>query len=219
MPNSFPRLTNIDTPVAEDWWECELVDRETRRTSRIAIGRPVPLPGDSNGDWYCPLSFDHYTLGVKCFMGVSPLDAFLRAVRFVMDRERELRWITPLAEAQSKQTLEASPPPEPLPGGTEWQPHVDKIDDPIVEDWWSYALPDGSKRASHILIGRPAPLASGSDWYCPLSFEHITPGVHCVYGVGPVDTLRNAADFILTRLDWFSFVSPRTCPPGERSKP
>jgi hypothetical protein len=219
MSDSFPRFTNVSAPVAEDWWRYALVDRETQRTSRIAVGRPAPIPGDTHGDWYCPLSFEHYVIDVKCFMGVSPLDAFLRALRFVTDREREFEWMIPLAGSSTAPVPTTPRAANPPPDASAWQPRIEKIDDPVVEDWWAYALPDGSKRVSHILLGRPAPIPSGGDWYCPLFFEHITPAIECIYGVGPVDTLRNAAGFIQTRLDWFSFVSARSCPPGQRSTP
>jgi len=207
--DSFPRLSRIDAPVAEDVWLCEFADGETRRNSRIVIGRPKLLPEDPHQDWYCEVEFEHHTLGPKCFLGVGPLDAFLGAMRFVMDCASEAEWVTPRQEVKTGNGT-------PIQASVDWEPHLERIDDLIVEDWRSYALPDGSKRVSKIMVGRPAQLPDGSDWYSPFFFEHLTPGIQCAYGVGPVDALRNAAHYIISRLAWFSFVSPRPAPPGGR---
>ncbi|MBZ4421009.1 hypothetical protein [Myxococcus sp. RHSTA-1-4] len=99
----------------------------------------------------------------------------------------------------------------------DWRPKLSSIDDPIADDHWQYRTEDGAQRISHILIGRPAPVADGKTWYCPLSFEHVTKGIEYAYGVGPVDALMNAMYFVRRRFYEFDDVTPRAKAP--RAKP
>ena len=91
----------------------------------------------------------------------------------------------------------------------DWRPKLTAIDEPIATDYWSYKTEDGSKRTSRVTIGRPALLADGTNWYCPMYFEHVTNGIECAFGVGPVDALMNAMHFIRIRFYEFDDVSPR----------
>jgi hypothetical protein len=93
-----------------------------------------------------------------------------------------------------------------------WRPKLTAIGAPIADDHWSYKTEDGTKRTSRITIGRPALLADGSHWYCPMYFEHVTQGIECAFGVGPVDALMNAMYFVRKRFYEFEDVAPRATP-------
>ncbi len=92
-----------------------------------------------------------------------------------------------------------------------WRPVLSAIDDPIAVDTWRYEF-DGGVRESRIEIGRPQPIPGdkNGDWFCPVLFEHVTSGVKCVFGVGPVDTLANAMAFVRQQSSRFEKVEPRT---------
>jgi hypothetical protein len=99
----------------------------------------------------------------------------------------------------------------------DWRPRLSSIDDPIAEDHWHYMIEDGTQRTSRIIIGRPAPTPDGKNWYCPLSFEHVTKGIDYAYGVGPVDALMNAMYFVRRRFYEFDDVTPRAKAPRAKS--
>ena len=44
--------------MADDFWSFE-DDHGRKHVSRVTLGRPVPLPQDANGDWYCPVVIGH----------------------------------------------------------------------------------------------------------------------------------------------------------------
>ncbi|MFP2908215.1 hypothetical protein ACLESD_24815 [Pyxidicoccus sp. 3LFB2] len=95
----------------------------------------------------------------------------------------------------------------------DWRPRLSSIEDPIAEDYWHYMTEDGTRRTSRVIIGRPAPTKDGKDWYCPLSFEHVTKGIDYSFGVGPVDALMNAMYFVRRRFYEFDDVEPGAKPP------
>jgi hypothetical protein len=95
----------------------------------------------------------------------------------------------------------------------DWRPKLSAIEDPIAEDFWSYRMEDGTPRTSRVTIGRPVQLKDGTDWYCPMFFEHVTRGIDCVFGVGPVDALMNAMYFVRRRFYEFDEVTPLAKPP------
>lgn len=87
-----------------------------------------------------------------------------------------------------------------------------EIDDVVAEDDWEYDL-EGTKRTSHIVVGRPRPFPKGpkapkGDWYCPIFFEHFTPEPIHIGGVGPVSALVNAVDYIRRRYHELANVRP-----------
>jgi hypothetical protein len=104
----------------------------------------------------------------------------------------------------------------------DWRPKLTEINDPIADDYWSYRTEDGAKRTSRVTIGRPALLADGTNWYCPMYFEHVTRGIDYAMGVGPVDALMNAMYFVRKRFYEFDDVTPRakpaTAPKRSRAK-
>jgi len=89
---------------------------------------------------------------------------------------------------------------------SDWRPRVDRVDDPLVEDHWAYQK-DGLEVVSRVMVGRPHPIPNDSQktWYCPVSIEHHEPEVRCVFGVGPVDTLMNAMQYVR---NFFNEVRP-----------
>lgn len=101
----------------------------------------------------------------------------------------------------------------------DWRPKHTTIEDPIATDIWSYRTRDGSQRTSRVTIGRPMPLPDGKDWYCPIEFEHVTRGIECSFGVGPVDALMNAMHFVRRRFYAFHDVTPRARPFGRTHDP
>lgn len=90
-----PKLSAIDDPIADDHWAYQTEDG-TRRTSRVTIGRPVPLPDGK--DWYCPYYFEHVTQGIDYAMGVGPVDALMNAMYWVRRRFHEFDEVTPRAK-------------------------------------------------------------------------------------------------------------------------
>jgi hypothetical protein len=99
MGNWLPQLTSIDDPVADDFWSYEN-DDGVQHIARVTIGRPVPIPGDSNGNWYCPLRIEHRASDseILCMVGVGPVDALVNAARVVRDHFHELRKVSPRAQ-------------------------------------------------------------------------------------------------------------------------
>lgn len=101
----------------------------------------------------------------------------------------------------------------------DWRPKLTAIDDPIADDYWSYRTEDGAKRTSRVTVGRPALLADGTNWYCPMYFEHVTRGIDYAMGVGPVDALMNAMYFVRRRFYEFDDVTPRAKPATASKRP
>jgi hypothetical protein len=101
----------------------------------------------------------------------------------------------------------------------DWRPKLTAINDPIADDYWSYRTEDGAKRTSRVTIGRPALLADGTNWYCPMYFEHVTQGIDYAMGVGPVDALMNAMYFVRRRFYEFDDVTPQAKPAKASKRP
>lgn len=102
MRDWLPQLTEIDDPVADDFWSYE-TEEGIQRVVRVTIGRPAPIPKEANGDWYCPLRIEGRTPGLLCAVGVGPVDALANAARAVTDHFEELRKVSPRARAFVKQ--------------------------------------------------------------------------------------------------------------------
>jgi hypothetical protein len=96
-----PQLTTIDDPIAEDSWAYTASDGSTK-VSRLIVGRPQPLPGEADQAWYCPLSIEGHLPGIKCVMGVGPVDALMNAMTLVRRFFEEQSDVTPRAGAASK---------------------------------------------------------------------------------------------------------------------
>ncbi len=100
MENWLPQLSAIDDPIADDVWSYEN-DDGVQHTARVTLGRPVQVPGDPGGHWYCPLRIEHRGLAskIECMVGVGPVDALVNATRVVSEHFRELRKVSPRARA------------------------------------------------------------------------------------------------------------------------
>jgi hypothetical protein len=100
-------------------------------------------------------------------------------------------------------------------------PQLERIDDPIAEDWWGYTTPDGQERLTRIVIGRPLPIPDDphGDWCCPLVLPELFPHVECVGGVGPVDALANAMALVKVFQDSVGGITPRAGPPAGVERP
>jgi len=98
-------------------------------------------------------------------------------------------------------------------------PTLERIEDPIAEDWWGYTTPDGREQLTRIVIGRPAPIPDDphGDWYCPLLLPEFFPEVQCIPGVGPVDALANAMALVKGFQDSVGGITPRAMPPPTRA--
>jgi len=72
------------------------------------------------------------------------------------------------------------------------------IDDIIAEGVWHCYTHDGKERPTKITIGRPTRDQDdpNTDWYCPIQIEHFTEGIITAMGVGPLDSLINAMNFL-----------------------
>ena len=81
MPD-IPEFDVVEDPIAEDTWSYVDATGSSIR-SRIVIGRPRPWPNNPNGDWICPVEIEHFTDGVRAFVGVGPVDALMNAVGVV----------------------------------------------------------------------------------------------------------------------------------------
>jgi hypothetical protein len=78
----IPRFETVDDPIAQDQWAYR-DDNGNTRTSRITVGRPQKWPADAHGDWLCLLEVEHFTEGVRAFVGVGPVDALMNAMAVV----------------------------------------------------------------------------------------------------------------------------------------
>ncbi|WP_225414297.1 hypothetical protein [Stigmatella hybrida] len=96
MSNWLPQPTAINDPIADDLWSYEN-DEGVQRIVRVTIGRPLPIPGDPNGDWYCPVRIEQRTPEILCMVGVGPVDALANAARVVSEHFHELRKVSPRA--------------------------------------------------------------------------------------------------------------------------
>ncbi|MBZ4421390.1 hypothetical protein [Myxococcus sp. RHSTA-1-4] len=98
MSTWLPQLTSIDDPIADDYWSFE-TDAGVQRIARLTVGRPVPIPGDPNGDWYCPLRIDYpQRPEFLTVVGVGPVDALRNAMRIVEEGFRDMRKVSPRAK-------------------------------------------------------------------------------------------------------------------------
>ncbi|MFL5347932.1 MAG: hypothetical protein ACJ8AT_24335 [Hyalangium sp.] len=96
MSTWLPELTSIDDPVADDYWSYEN-DHGIKYEVRVTIGRPVAIPHDPNGDWYCPIRIERFLPRILCVVGVGPVDALANAGRIIREHFHELRKVSPRA--------------------------------------------------------------------------------------------------------------------------
>jgi hypothetical protein len=79
--NWRPKLSRIEEPFAEDYWEY-VTPKGQKRISRLVVGRPVHYPEQRL--WYCPVLIEGYTKPrVKPIFGMGPVDSLMNAMTFV----------------------------------------------------------------------------------------------------------------------------------------
>lgn len=93
-----------------------------------------------------------------------------------------------------------------------WRPKISQIEDLIAEDHWEYVTPQGKRRTSRLLVGRPTHYPKARAWYCPIFIEGHTRRVDTVFGQGPVDALMNAMGVIRTFFEQNLSVVPGAKP-------
>jgi hypothetical protein len=100
----------------------------------------------------------------------------------------------------------------------DWRPKLTQIEDPIADDFWEYLTPQGKRRTSRLIVGRPTHHPQARAWYCPILIEGHSPGVDTVFGQGPVDALMNAMAVVRTFFEQNLSVIPRAKPRATRRK-
>ena len=107
-----PRLTRIEDPIADDYWEYVTFHGE-RRTSRLMVGRPVPWP--KARAWYSPVMIEgHTNPEILPIFGSGPVDALMNAMTFVKRFFDESSMVVPRAKpkkARSKGARTNTEPP------------------------------------------------------------------------------------------------------------
>jgi hypothetical protein len=94
-----PDFKIVDDLIAKDRWS--YVDTDgNRRVSRIVIGRPQPWPNDPDGDWVVPVEIEHFTDGIRAFVGVGPVDALMNAMSVVKTFAEQIGQFTPRAQSE-----------------------------------------------------------------------------------------------------------------------
>ena len=91
-----PPLSTIEEPIAEDHGSYTASDGTTK-LSKVTVGRPQPLPGEEDRAWYYPLSIEGHLPGIKCVMGIGPVDALMNAMTLVRCFFEEYSDVTPRA--------------------------------------------------------------------------------------------------------------------------
>lgn len=97
MDDWLPQLVAIDDPIADDYWSYE-DDNEAQHIVRVTVGRPAPIPNDSNGDWYCPVRIEPGLPAIRCMVGVGPVDALINGSRLVKNFFAEFRKVSSRAQ-------------------------------------------------------------------------------------------------------------------------
>jgi hypothetical protein len=79
--NWRPKLSRIEEPFAEDYWEY-VTPKGKKRISRLVVGRPVHYP--EHRLWYCPVLIEGYTKPrIRPIFGMGPVDSLMNAMTFV----------------------------------------------------------------------------------------------------------------------------------------
>jgi len=90
--STFKRQRSIADPIASDRWTFKDA-RGKKRTVRIEIGRPQPIPGDKHGDWFTPVFIESWTGHVIPAFGVGPLDSLMNAVGLLRQFSEQIGWM------------------------------------------------------------------------------------------------------------------------------
>lgn len=90
---------------------------------------------------------------------------------------------------------------------------VDSKQEIVAEDVWRYRK-RGRERLARAFVLKPEPIPDdkNGDWRCGICIEGITEGVSFAMGVGPVDSLMNAARLLISIWDDLGGATPRAAP-------
>ena len=82
-------------------------------------------------------------------------------------------------------------------------PTMADVDDVIAEGDLHPRPAPGVPSRIRVKVGRPRPLSDDArdPWFCPVWMEGLTNGSICFGGVGPVDSLMNAMDWVRSRFE------------------
>jgi hypothetical protein len=105
------------------------------------------------------------------------------------------------------------------PLADDWRPALTQIENPIADDHWEYVTPQGERRISRLIVGRPTHHPPARAWYCPVVIEGHTPSIDPVFGQGPVDALMNAMTVVKTFFEQNFSVVPGAKPAVKRKRP
>jgi hypothetical protein len=89
-------------------------------------------------------------------------------------------------------------------------PKLAEVDDLVADGHIDYLSKTGSPARVHVKVGRPRPVSDDpkDDWFCPIWMEGLTQGVKCFGGVGPIDSLMNAMDWVRSRYREIAVTEP-----------
>jgi hypothetical protein len=104
--NWRPKLSRIDDPIAEDYWEY-VTPKGQQRISRLMVGRPVHYPQERI--WYCPVLIEGYSKPrIKPIFGMGPVDSLMNAMTFVRRFFEENFEVLPGVKPEGGRRLRAS---------------------------------------------------------------------------------------------------------------
>ena len=95
----------------------------------------------------------------------------------------------------------------------DWRPKLTRIEEPVADDHWSYMTPQGERRTSRLMVGRPVDFPQERCWYAPVMIEGYLTKITPVFGEGPVDSLMNAMALIKKFHDENREIVPGAKPP------
>lgn len=79
---SFKKRRSVSRPIASDTWT--YTDRSGQQHAvKLQIGKPQPIPGDRQRDWFCPVFVEGWTPHVVPAIGIGPFDALMNALLVV----------------------------------------------------------------------------------------------------------------------------------------
>ena len=100
-----PKLTRIEHPIADDYWQYVTV-QGVRRISRLTIGKPAPWP--KARAWYCPVMIEGYTTpAILPIFGSGPVDALMNGMNFVRRFFEENSLVVPRAKPKGSKRKHA----------------------------------------------------------------------------------------------------------------
>lgn len=101
-----------------------------------------------------------------------------------------------------------------------WRKQLKTIDDPFVEETFTYRNAEGKRVSSRVVIGhpRPVPKGFGDSWYCPVIIEGWYVGIRPILSVGPVGALVNASSAVGAFLKEVVWVVPEKRPGRKKQR-